>query len=157
MIHNGDKLVPVAGQALTHDNGLAGVDSCGKALAFGEQHFQVFAKGGLIALGNGDNGVKLAAELLINLEFFKRAVIHADFAKVRVQPGHNGRFGKPKHQSAQPQHGIANGLAARDDGMKKGVVPAFGQDAEHVVSLDIAVERQKRGRAVVHNDMRVCG
>ena len=153
LLHNGDKFVPVARQARTHDDGLAEVDGCGKALALGEQHFQVFAEGGLVALGNGDNSVKLVAEFLINLEFFKRAVIHADFAKVRVQPDHNGRFGKPKRQRTQPQHGIANGLAARDDGVEKDVVPTFGQDTEHVVFLDIAVKRQKGRRAVVHNDV----
>ena len=36
-------------------------------------------------------------------------------------------------------------------------MPAVRQDAQHLIFLDIAVERQKRGRAVVHDHMRFSG
>ena len=139
MFYGGDQPVPVPEKPGTHDNRLAGIDACFKALALGEEDFQILAQRGLVALGDGDDGMKLPMEFLINFELLKRPLIQADFPKVGIQPDHNGAFGKAQRQGTQAEHSIGHGLAAGDDAMEEDAVPGFGKDAENVIFLNVVI------------------
>ena len=89
---------------------------------------------------DGDYGVELPSELLIDLKFLKGAAIHDDFPEIGIQPDHNGRCRKAEGQGTQAENRISNGLPARDDRMKKYGVSAFFQHADNAVFFDIAVE-----------------
>ena len=93
----------------------AAFDPSPKALASGQQLFQVFAYEGFVAFRQGNQRMELLLVFPVNLEVLKALAVHADLAKERIQPYDQRGFREGFGKSGQAFAGIAKSLPAGND------------------------------------------
>lgn len=116
LLDAGQELVPVFLQAML-DGDVCGAafDPSPKALASGQQLFQVFAYEGFVAFRQGNQRMELLLVFPVNLEVLKALAVHADLAKERIQPYDQRGFREGFGKSGQAFAGIAKSLPAGND------------------------------------------